>query len=66
MKQGRGPQPILLLALVLGIIKAKAAVLHEDENFIYKNLGPLYNHPDLSCNAIKCITTKAANTKGNK
>lgn len=33
--------------------------------FIYKNLGPNNEDPAVSCNAIKCIKTKAANMKGN-
>jgi hypothetical protein len=33
---------------------------------MYINLGPRKSNPTVSCNAIKCIITKAAKINGNK
>jgi hypothetical protein len=57
--------PILFIGLILGNIKLKLALSKVKVDFIYINLGPVINHPALSCNAIRCIKAKAAKTKGN-
>jgi hypothetical protein len=46
-------------------MKAKL-FFNNNEDLIYKNLGPSKNDPTVSCNAIKCIKANAAKTKGNK